>query len=135
MTAQLLNSDNYVFTIHAASSMLVGAATAILGAYVLIRERGSRIGMVFWLFTLCVSIWLIAFGAMYASLQETQALFWMRFATASVPAFTLVQRADEFHRFIRATVALSTIFCLGVAFTAGQARTDGGSTSAFRPLP
>jgi len=126
MIAQLLNPDNYAFTIHASSSMLVGAAIAVLGAYVLIRERGSRIGMVFWLFTLCVSIWLVAFGAMYASLQETQAFFWMRFAlmgvtfipaTALVLAFTLVQRADEFRRFIRTAVALSTVFCLGVAFT------------------
>jgi diguanylate cyclase (GGDEF)-like protein/PAS domain S-box-containing protein len=126
MIAQLLNPSNYSFTVHAASSMLVGAAIAVLGAYVLIRERGSRIGVVFWLFTLCVSIWLVAFGAMYTSLQETQALFWMRFATMGVIfipaiglllAFTLVQRADEFRRFIRTTIVLSTIFCLGVAFT------------------
>jgi diguanylate cyclase (GGDEF)-like protein/PAS domain S-box-containing protein len=63
---------------------------------------------------------------MYASLQVTQALFWVRFATMGVTfipasalalAFALVQRADEFRRFIRTTVALSTIFCLGVAFT------------------
>jgi len=95
--------------------MLVGAAIAVLGAYVFIRERGSRIGMVFWLFTLCVSIWLVAFGVMYASLQKTQALFWMRFAQMGVTfipaiglllAFTLVQRADEFRRFIRITFAL-----------------------------
>jgi diguanylate cyclase (GGDEF)-like protein/PAS domain S-box-containing protein len=126
MIAQLLNPNDYAFTIHAASSMLVGAAIAVLGAYVLIRDRGSRIGMVFWLFTLCVSIWLVAFGAMYASLQETQALFWMRFAllgvsfipvTALALALALVQRADEFRRFIRTTVALSTLFCFGVAFT------------------
>jgi diguanylate cyclase (GGDEF)-like protein/PAS domain S-box-containing protein len=126
MIAQLLNPDNYSFTIHAASSMLVGAAIAVLGAYVLIRERGSRIGMVFWLFTLCVSIWLVAFGALYASLQETQALLWIRFALMGVIfipaiglilAFTLVQRVDEFRRFIRTTIALSTLFCLGAAFT------------------
>ncbi len=126
MITQLLNPDNYSFTIHAASSMLVGAAIAVLGTYVFIRERGSRIGMVFWLFTLCVSIWLVAFGVMYASLQKTQALFWMRFAQMGVTfipaiglllAFTLVQRADEFRRFIRITFALSTLFCLGAAFT------------------
>jgi diguanylate cyclase (GGDEF)-like protein/PAS domain S-box-containing protein len=126
MIAQLLNPDNYVFTIHAASAMFVGVAIAVLGAYVLINERGSRIGVVFWLFTLCGSIWLVAFGAVYASLQQTQALFWMRFAqlgiifipaTALALTFALAQRENEFRRFIRTTIALSTIFCLGDAFT------------------
>ncbi len=126
MIAQLLNTDNYAFTIHAIASMLVGAAVFVLGAYVLNKERGSLVGMVFWLFTLCASIWLVAFGLMYASLRETQALFWMKFAqlgvtfipaTALALTFTLVQRADEYRIIIRTAVTLSTLFCLGVVFT------------------
>jgi diguanylate cyclase (GGDEF)-like protein/PAS domain S-box-containing protein len=126
MIVQLLNPDNYAFTIHAAASMLVGAAIAVLGAYVFIREHASRIGVIFWIFTLSISIWLSAFAAVYASLHEPQALFWMKVAQMGVTfipvtmlalSFTVVQRADEFRWFIRTSVAVSTLFCLGVIFT------------------
>jgi diguanylate cyclase (GGDEF)-like protein/PAS domain S-box-containing protein len=126
MIAQLLNPDNYSFTIHAAASMLVGASIAVLGAYVLIRERGSRIGVIFWVFTVCISIWLVLFGVVYASLYKPQAFFWMKIAQIDVTfipvtilalAVTIVQRTDEFRRLIRTSIAISTLFSLGVAFT------------------
>jgi PAS domain S-box-containing protein len=126
MLSQILNTDSYALTIHAASSMLVGTAIAVLGLYVLIRERGSRTGIIFWVFTLCISIWLVAFGAAYASLQEPQALFWIRFSQMGVVfipvtivmlASTVVQRVDDYRKLIRTSAALSTLFCLGVVFT------------------
>lgn len=126
MIAQLLNPDNYAVTIHAAASMLVGASIAVLGAYVLIRERGSHIGVIFWVFTVCISIWLVLFGVVYASLYKPQAFFWMTLAQIDVTfipvtilalAVTVVHRTDEFRRFIRASIALSTLFSLGIAFT------------------
>jgi diguanylate cyclase (GGDEF)-like protein/PAS domain S-box-containing protein len=122
----LLDPDNYLVTIHAASSMLVGAAIAVLGVYVLIGERGSRIGVVFWGFSASIGIWLAAFGATYASLHEPQAFFWIKFAQIGVVfipvtilalAFMIVQRTGEFRRIIWASVAVSTLFCLGVIFT------------------
>ncbi|MGC1454369.1 MAG: diguanylate cyclase [Nitrospirota bacterium] len=126
MIAQLLDPDNYVVTIHAAASMFVGVAIAVLGVYVLIRERGSHIGVVFFAFSVSICTWLAAFGATYASLHEPQAFFWMKFAqigVVSIPvtilllALTIVRRVDEFRTIIRVSVAVSTILCLGVVFT------------------
>jgi len=126
MIMNLLDPDNYMVTIHAASSMLVGAAIAVLGVYVLLSERGSRIGVVFWACSASIGIWLAAFGATYASLHESQAIFWIKFAqigvvfipvTILVLAFTIVQRTGEFRWIIRASIAVSTLFSLGVIFT------------------
>ncbi|OGW34986.1 MAG: hypothetical protein A2X58_10475 [Nitrospirae bacterium GWC2_56_14] len=126
MIIPLLDSGNYVLTIHAASSMLVGAAIAVLGVYVLIRERGSHIGVVFLAFSASICTWLVAIGAAYASLHEPQAMIWTKFsiigaifipATILALALTVVQRADEFRRIIWASVAVSILFCLGAAFT------------------
>ncbi len=106
--------------------MLVGTAIAVLGLYVLIRERGSRIGVVFWGFSASICTWLVAIGAAYASLREPQAMIWIKFSiigaifipvTALALAFTIVRRAGEFRRIIWAGVAVSILFCLGVAFT------------------
>ncbi len=126
MIMHLLDPDNYVVTIHAASSMLVGAAIAVLGVFVLIRERGSRIGVVFFAFSANICTWLVAFGAAYASLHEPQAIIWIRFAIIDIIfipvallllALTIDQRAGEFRRIIRASVVVSTMFSLCVAFT------------------
>ena len=64
--------------------MLVGAAIAALGVYVLIKEHGSRIGLVFWVFTVFISIWLLGFGLVAASPDQNQALWWMRLAIVDV---------------------------------------------------
>ena len=123
---QLLNPDNYVLTVHAKLSLFVGAAIAVLGLYILIRERGSHGSVFFWFFTLCVSIWLPAFGAMYASLQEQQALLWQRIAQIGVTfipaailllAFAVAQRPRQFRTIIRASIAASMLFCFGALFT------------------
>ncbi len=123
---QLFNPDNYVFTVHAEASLLVGAAIAVLGLYVLIRAQGSRSGAIFWFFTLCISLWLAAFGVVYASLFEPEALFWVRIAQIGVTftpaavlllASTVVQRPRQFRTLIKASVAASTFFCLGALFT------------------
>jgi PAS domain S-box-containing protein len=126
MLTQLLNPENYVFTIHAAASMLVGTAIAVLGIYVLMREHGSRIGVFFWLFTVCISIWLISFGMDYASLQPGPSLYWIRFSqmcVAFIPVAVLaltvamVQRARQFRTLVRISMVLSSLFCIGVAAT------------------
>ncbi len=127
--------------------MFVGAAIAVLGLYVLIRERESRIGFIFWAFTVCISIWLVAFGAAYASLQRPQALFWIKLAQMGVVfipvtivmlASTVVQRTDDYRKFIRTSAALSTLFCIGVVFTdlhiQGVYRYFWGYYPAYGPL-
>jgi PAS domain S-box-containing protein len=126
MILALLNSDNYTLTVHAASSMLVGIAVLALGFYVLAKERGSRIGLVFWFFTLCISLWLVGFGAVYASLQKEQALWWVKFSQIGVTfipfailllVLTVVQRTRQQRKLIRFSITASTIFCIGVVFT------------------
>lgn len=126
MLTQILNPDNYTFTIHAAASMFVGTAIAVLGIYVLIREHGSRIGVIFWLLTGCAGLWLTGFGMAYASLQPGAALCWIRFAQMSVtfiPAAVLAltvaiaQQEHQYGKLVRAGMAASLLFCVGVAAT------------------
>ncbi len=126
MMTQILNPDNYAITMHAAFSMLVGTAVAVLGIYVLARERGSRIGVVFWLFTVCISVWLVSFGMDYASLQPGPSLCWIRlsqmgvtFIPAAVLALTaaLIQRARQYRTLVRISMIVSSLFCIGVAAT------------------
>jgi len=126
MLMQMVNPDNYVFTVHAVLSLLVGSAIALLGIYVFIRECGSHVGVVFLLFTLCLSIWLAGFGMVYASILPAPALCWIRLNQMSVTfipaavlalAAALVQRVRQFRTLVRASVVVSSFFCAGVAAT------------------
>ena len=126
MIVQILDPANYSFTIHAASSILVGTAIVALAVYVLVKEHASRIGLIYCFFSLCISVWLIAFGMIYASLHQPQALFWMRFSqmgvtflptSALVLASAIVQRSYHLRNLIRGSLAVSAFFTLGVMFS------------------
>ena len=89
-------------------------------------KSASRIGLIFGFFSLCISVWLIAFGMIYASLQKPQALFWMRFAQMGVtfiPTSTLmlasaiVQRSHRLRNLIRMSLAFSAFFAAGAMFS------------------
>lgn len=123
---QILNPDNYTITLHAASSMFVGMAVAALGVYVFIKEHGSPVGPIFWIFTLCISVWLTGFGAVSASLQQPQALWWTQFALMGVvfiPATILLlasaitQRLHQYRSMIWVGMAISTLFAFSIVYT------------------
>jgi len=121
MLIQLVTPDNYTFTIHAVASLIVGMASIILGLYVLIRERGSLIGMLFWLFTVCAGLWLEGFGMTYASLQPGPASYWIKlaeigvnFIPAGVLALTvaIAQQTYRYGMLVKAGLVVSALFCI-----------------------
>jgi PAS domain S-box-containing protein len=126
MIVRLLNPDNYRLTFYALPILATGIAIAALGIYVLLRERGSRVGITFWLFTLCISLWLLATGAASASINESLSAWLIRaiqFGVVCIPtaavtlAVSVVQRQSQYRILVRAFLALSLLFCVGIALT------------------
>ena len=126
MILQVLNPANYSLNGFAMPMLVVGVAIAALGLFVLLRERGSLIGMLFLLMCLSVSLYLTATAVSFASLDDNLSLLWIRISqlgSVFIPTTVLlltVARLDLFHRFrftIAASIVLSTLLALGVIFT------------------
>lgn len=147
MILQVLNPDNYTLTIYAVPLLLVGSSIAALGLFVMIRERGSHLGLTFLFLALCISTWLLAYGADYASIDRSQALWWIRasqvgvvFIPAGIIAVTLaiVQRRQQFRIVLRAGLLLSFLLACGVyasdAHIAGLYHYPWGYYARYGPL-
>jgi PAS domain S-box-containing protein len=147
MILQVLNPDNYSLNGFALPMLVVGVAIAALGLFVLVREHGSLIGMLFLLMCLSVSLYLAATGVNYASLDDGLSLLWIRISqlgSVFIPTTVLlmtVARLDLFHRFrftIAASIVLSTLLALGIFFTdlhvRGSARFFWGNFVQYGPL-
>ncbi len=126
MTMQIFDPLNYACTPHSFAFMAVGAATSVLGIYVMVRERRSGVGTTFWLFTVCISTWLLSFGTAYASRAGSSAYRWFQlsqvavtFIPAAVFALTaaIVRRQRQLRRLIWTCIAASSLFCLLDIFT------------------
>ena len=126
MAFQILNPDNYFFNGYALPMLVVAAALTFLGFFILVLERGSRIGIYFLFMCLCTGLYLFAMGANYASRDENLSLLWIRisqlgaifipttFLLLTVERLSLVPR----YRFtIASSIFLSALFVLGVFFT------------------
>ena len=126
MILQVLNPANYSLNGYAMPMLVVGFAIAVLGLFVLVRERGSLIGILFLFMCLSTSLYLAATGVNYASHDDGLSLLWIRisqlgsvFIPTTVLLFT-VARLGLFHRFrftIAASIVLSTLLAFGVIFT------------------
>ncbi len=126
MILQILNPANYSLNGYAVPMLVVGVSIALLGLFVLVREHGSLIGMLFLLMGLSTSLYLSATGVNYASHNDGLSLLWIRisqlgsvFIPTTVLLFT-VARLGLFHRFrftIAASIVLSTLLAFGVIFT------------------
>ena len=77
--------SNYAWTPFATQTLVVGVGVLLLGILVLLRERWSTEGILFWICTLTIGIWLLSFSLMYSSLQTSTALFWAKAAYLGVP--------------------------------------------------
>jgi PAS domain S-box-containing protein len=143
----VLGPHNYSLTIYALPMLAVGAAIALLGLFVLIREHRSRVGILF--LTLCSSIalYLFATGVNYASLDDKVSLFWIKISQLGavfIPSTILVLTLDRlgllsrFRFAIAAGIALSTFLASGIFFTdlhvRGSARFFWGNFVQYGPL-
>jgi PAS domain S-box-containing protein len=111
---------------HAIPPLLTAIAIFSLGLFVVIRERGSRVSLLYGCYTLAASTWMF-FAAVALFLRtEEQAYVWMTFANAGVsmiPAalyhFTVVVLREEgrHRRAVRTAWAVSTVYLAASLFT------------------
>src|SRR5208337_5631173 len=80
MLSLVLNRDSYQFSLFASPVLLVGAALAVLGFFVAVHERRSRMGMIFFLFAMTVSLYFVGMGINYSSRDAQVAMFWIKIA-------------------------------------------------------
>jgi len=122
----ILNQDSYVFSPFALPVLLVGVALACLGLFVAIRERRSRIGMLFSLFALTVSLYLISMGINYSARDARVAMFWIKIAhigllfIPSTALFLTVTRLQLTHRYrfiTKGVFLLSALLVLSLFLT------------------
>ncbi len=126
MILQLLNPDNYHFTVHALPMLIVGVAILILGFFVIIRERMSPVGASFLFMCLSVSLYLIPAALNSASQDISLSLVWIKIENLGaifIPSSLLVLTTALFgltHRYrsvIAASIVLSILFAFGLFFT------------------
>jgi diguanylate cyclase (GGDEF)-like protein/PAS domain S-box-containing protein len=101
--------------------LLVAAATLILGATVLARERASAVTVSFFVVTLTVWVWLTGISLMAMAQSSPMALDLARFAyvgVALIPAAVLQFTAALTGTTRRQRPALVTAWCGGAAFAA-----------------
>ena len=80
-----LGGASYLMNAFALQTMVVAVAIFSLGAFTLAHERWSTEGILFWLCTLTIGVWLSAFTLMYSSTEKNSALYWARAAYFGVP--------------------------------------------------
>ena len=126
MILQMLNPDNYQFTLYALPMLIVGVAIAYLGFFVLIRERMSFVGTSFLFMCLSVSLFHIAAAFNNASLDSSLALLWSKIGnlgTIFIPSSVLILTTVLFgltlrlRSIISASIVLSFLFVFGLFFT------------------
>ncbi len=117
---------NYAFRAFAALPLATAMLVFLLGAVVVVRERASRISILFLALTTAVAVWLFAFSAMYASIDERTALFWARAAFIGIPFIPtavyhfvvgLARLERKLHAPVRAAWLLSAFFALIILTT------------------
>ena len=147
MLLQLVNPDSYAFNGYAVPMFVVGTAVAGLGFFLLIRERGSRLGVAFFVMCLNVCLYLLCTGVNLMSLDPGLALVWSKvghlgviFLPISILLFAAV-RLGLFSRYrfaIRIITALSTVIALEMILTnlyfRGSERFYWGTWAQFGPL-
>ncbi|HKB79503.1 MAG TPA: histidine kinase N-terminal 7TM domain-containing protein, partial [Thermoanaerobaculia bacterium] len=65
----------------ALATLVTAGVILALGASVLLRARGARLGALFFIVTVCAAGWLAGFSAVYGSTEPSIALQWARVAS------------------------------------------------------
>ncbi|MFL6624337.1 MAG: EAL domain-containing protein [Sulfurifustis sp.] len=88
----LLDPASYVFNPYALPMLVSGFVAFLLGIAVALRERGSRVGIIYLLQTSAIGIWFLGFSFAYRAAGADVADGWYRFAhigISLIPATTL----------------------------------------------
>lgn len=98
----------------------------LLGIVVVIRERASRIGVLFLAMTSSIAVWLFMFSLMYATSDPQAGLFWAKAAFIAIPFIptavyhfivSLAHRERRLQTQLRVMWGISAFFVLAIIFT------------------
>lgn len=126
METLMFSFSQYSFSPHAVPPLVTAFSILFLGLLVVIREKGSRVSLLYLLYTLTVELWLFSFSMTWLAASEQIAFWWLKVAHIGVtmlPAalyhFTVVVlRSDQQkRRRIRIVWAISTVFMALSLFT------------------
>jgi PAS domain S-box-containing protein len=124
---QILDPSNYAFSVYAVPTLVTMMAILLLGLFELSRDRVSLVSVSFFVVTLAVSIWLLAFSWVYLSTKADVALWWAKAAYLGIPfiasaTYQFTVSVLKIYRQHRALVWLGWI--LAVVFAALAIGTD-----------
>ncbi len=85
----MFDSSLYFFNPTAIPVLASGAAILMFGLIILLAERPSRVNLLFFLVTLTMAIWLLAFTGVYSARDAHTALFWAKAAYLGVPCLSM----------------------------------------------
>ncbi|HXB56021.1 MAG TPA: EAL domain-containing protein [Vicinamibacteria bacterium] len=82
---RLLDPGSYAPSAYAVPLLVTAAATFLLGVSIVIRERASRVALLFCLIPLTIDVWLVCFSLMFLSIDPLVAVAWAKIAHAGIP--------------------------------------------------
>jgi PAS domain S-box-containing protein len=123
---KIFSAAPYAFNATAAPPFIASAATLVVSIFVMVRERVSRVSLLFFVYALTASLWLFAFAMAESSPVEQVIIWWARAAHAALallPAalyhFTVVVLQIDEHRrrSVRAVWIIGAVFLVMALFT------------------
>ncbi|MFL6650275.1 MAG: EAL domain-containing protein [Sulfurifustaceae bacterium] len=92
LTTHLLDLTGYAHNGYALLQLACAVPTLTMGAMIVVRERGSHVGVMYFFVTLAIAIWFVGFSAGYVAPTAAAADVWIRFGhigVAFIPTLTL----------------------------------------------
>ena len=126
MPYHLFDPEHYQLNLLTLQTLLVGVGIIFLGIFALFRMRRSPVSLMFFLMTLTVGEWLVAYAGVYAAKNAEAAFWWAKFGyvgIAFIPAVVSSYISSIVQDYEKAKVrlllywALSTIFLVLILIT------------------
>ncbi|MBI3307377.1 MAG: PAS domain S-box protein [Candidatus Omnitrophica bacterium] len=120
------NLADYGWNPYAIPPFVVGLVSFALGAAVCVREKGSKISLLFFLMTTTTAIWLLGYSVVFCAINEITATRWavltnsaVTFLPTTVYVFTLaaVGRSSQYRITALLSLLTSIAFCAALIFT------------------
>ncbi len=124
----IVDPAGYAYNPYAIPVAVAAFAMLAVGVTAYLRERGSRVSVLFLLMTLADSVWLASFACMYSAVNEQTALWWAKAAYLGAPCipsaiyqFTVVALGTSLRhkRLVRMSWFLSIFFMVAILGTDG----------------
>lgn len=84
METRMFSLSNYSFTLHGVPPLVTAFSILLLGLFVAAREKGSRVSLLYLIYTLTVNAWLLPFSMSWFASSEQIAFRWVKIAHIGV---------------------------------------------------